>query len=208
MPPGWGICLCVCFSRGLTNFRIERDWVTFEILRTRMCLAVWSRELWPVHCHSLSSWASSWASLRTGVAGCQMGPPTLASRVSRPHHFPSHIPLARCYLLDDGWAPVLGPVVIFWWSLSDMSPTPTTFTRSSSPTRRPMGVRHALLGATNKTNRLAWDEFEPDVNFPTAIPELEPSPFWVEKEVCRWIVNLPASGWFSSGFARFPPIKH
>lgn len=45
MPPGWGICLCVCFSRGLRNFRIERDWVTFESLRTRMCLAVWSREL-------------------------------------------------------------------------------------------------------------------------------------------------------------------
>lgn len=45
MPPGWGICLCVCFSRGLRNFRIKRDWVTFESLRTRMCLAVWSREL-------------------------------------------------------------------------------------------------------------------------------------------------------------------
>jgi hypothetical protein len=34
-----------CFSRGLRNFRIKRDWVTFESLRTRMCLAVWSREL-------------------------------------------------------------------------------------------------------------------------------------------------------------------
>lgn len=45
MPPGWGICPCVCFSRGLRNFRIKRDWVTFESLRTRMCLAVWSREL-------------------------------------------------------------------------------------------------------------------------------------------------------------------
>jgi len=75
-------------------------------------------------------------------------------------------------------------------------------------TRGLMGVRNALWGMTIKTNRLAWDEFEPEVNFPTAFPELEPSSFWVEQEVCRWIVSLPASGWFSSGFARFPPRKH
>jgi len=39
-PPGWGICLCVFFASGLTNFRIGRDWVTIERMRTRMCLAV------------------------------------------------------------------------------------------------------------------------------------------------------------------------
>jgi len=120
-------------------------------------------------CHSLSSWAS----LRTGVAGCQMGSPTLASRASRPYHFPSHFP--RCYRLDDWWAPLPGPVVLFWWSLSDVSPTPTIFTRSSpfTTTRRSMGVRHALWGATIYTYRLAWDEFEPDVIYPTAIPSRE-----------------------------------
>jgi len=66
-----------------------------------LCQSRWAPVLGPaltVHCHSLSSWDS----LRTGVAGCLLGPPTLTSRVSRPHHFPYTFPWSD---VTEDWTP-------------------------------------------------------------------------------------------------------
>merc|ERR1711976_731301 len=111
-------------------------------------------------------WASScpgpqWCSRSELVSSC-FGPGSDLFTVT-PWHLESAVLITSLHTFP--WPDVtywtMGEL-LFWAPSSssgevclDMSPTPTTFTRSSSPTRRPMGVRHALLGATNKSNRLA-----------------------------------------------------